>query len=222
MDTMMQELSSYLPAVKEVLIDERDFYLASKIWSCPQKNILAVLGAGHLPGVSSHLEKIAAGKEIPDVSAIEKVPEKSAGAKVASWIIPILILGLIVTGFVVGGIEKGADLIGSWVWWNGILAAIGAAVAGGHILAILVSAVGAPFTSLCPFIGIGFVSGIVQALVKKPAVEDMENLQADASSVKGFYKNRILRVLLVFFLSSVGSSIGTFVGGATFISIFTR
>ena len=218
MDTMMQELSSYLPAVKEVLIDERDFYLASKIWSCPQKNILAVLGAGHLPGVSSHLEKIAAGKEIPDVSAIEKVPEKSAGAKVASWIIPILILGLIVTGFVVGGIEKGADLIGSWVWWNGILAAI----AGGHILAILVSAVGAPFTSLCPFIGIGFVSGIVQALVKKPAVEDMENLQADASSVKGFYKNRILRVLLVFFLSSVGSSIGTFVGGATFISIFTR
>ena len=69
---------------------------------------------------------------------------------------------------------------------------------------------------------IGFVSGIVQALVKKPAVEDMENLQADASSVKGFYKNRILRVLLVFFLSSVGSSIGTFVGGATFISIFTR
>lgn len=222
MDTMMQELSSYLPAVKEVLIDERDFYLASKIWSCPQKNILAVLGAGHLPGVSSHLEKIAAGKEIPDVSAIEKVPEKSAGAKVASWIIPILILGLIVTGFVVGGIEKGADLIGSWVWWNGILAAIGAAIAGGHILAILVSAVGAPFTSLCPFIGIGFVSGIVQALVKKPAVEDMENLQADASSVKGFYKNRILRVLLVFFLSSVGSSIGTFVGGATFISIFTR
>ena len=175
-----------------------------------------------MPGVSSHLEKIAAGKEIPDVSAIEKVPEKSAGAKVASWIIPILILGLIVTGFVVGGIEKGADLIGSWVWWNGILAAIGAAVAGGHILAILVSAVGAPFTSLCPFIGIGFVSGIVQALVKKPAVEDMENLQADASSVKGFYKNRILRVLLVFFLSSVGSSIGTFVGGATFISIFTR
>ncbi len=175
-----------------------------------------------MPGVSSHLEKIAAGKEIPDVSAIEKVPEKSAGAKVASWIIPILILGLIVAGFVVGGIEKGADLIGSWVLWNGILAAIGTAVAGGHILAILVSAVGAPFTSLCPFIGIGFVSGIVQALVKKPAVEDMENLQADASSVKGFYKNRILRVLLVFFLSSIGSSIGTFIGGASFISIFTR
>lgn len=222
MDTMMQEISAYLPAVKEVLIDERDFYLASKIWSCPQKNILAVLGAGHLPGVSLHLEKFSSGEEVPDTSSIEKVPEKTAGAKAAAWIIPVLILGLIAAGFVVGGIEKGADLVGSWVLWNGILAAAGALAAGGNILAVLASAVGAPFTSLCPFIGIGFISGIVQALVKKPTVADMENLQADASSVKGFYKNRILRVLMVFFLSSIGSSIGTFIGGASFISIFAR
>lgn len=222
MDTMMQEISAYLPAVKEVLIDERDFYLASKIWSCPQKNILAVLGAGHLPGVSLHLEKFSSGEEVPDTSSIEKVPEKTAEAKAAAWIIPVLILGLIAVGFVVGGIEKGADLVGSWVLWNGILAAAGALAAGGNILAVLASAVGAPFTSLCPFIGIGFISGIVQALVKKPTVADMENLQADASSVKGFYKNRILRVLMVFFLSSIGSSIGTFIGGASFISIFAR
>lgn len=218
----MQEISAYLPAVKEVLIDERDFYLASKIWSCPQKNILAVLGAGHLPGVSLHLEKFSSREEVPDTSSIEKVPEKTAGAKAAAWIIPVLILGLIAAGFVVGGIEKGADLVGSWVLWNGILAAAGALAAGGNILAVLASAVGAPFTSLCPFIGIGFISGIVQALVKKPTVADMENLQADASSVKGFYKNRILRVLMVFFLSSIGSSIGTFIGGASFISIFAR
>lgn len=222
MDTMMQEISAYLPAVKEVLIDERDFYLASKIWSCPQKNILAVLGAGHLPGVSLHLGKFSSGEEVPDTSSIEKVPEKTAGAKAAAWIIPVLILGLIAAGFVVGGIEKGADLVGSWVLWNGILAAAGALAAGGNILAVLASAVGAPFTSLCPFIGIGFISGIVQALVKKPTVADMENLQADASGVKGFYKNRILRVLMVFFLSSIGSSIGTFIGGASFISIFAR
>lgn len=222
MDTMMQEISAYLPAVKEVLIDERDFYLASKIWSCPQKNILAVLGAGHLPGVSLHLEKFSSGEEVPDTSSIDKVPEKTAGAKAAAWIIPVLILGLIAAGFVVGGIEKGADLVGSWVLWNGILAAAGALAAGGNILAVLASAVGAPFTSLCPFIGIGFISGIVQALVKKPTVADIENLQADASSVKGFYKNRILRVLMVFFLSSIGSSIGTFIGGASFISIFAR
>ena len=222
MDTMMKELSDYLPAVKKVLIDERDFYLASKIWSCPGKKTLAVLGAGHLNGVSSHLEKIARGEESPDVSAIESVRKKSLLAKAASWAIPVLIVALIVTGFIIGGIEKGADLLGSWVVWNAALSGLGALLARGHVLAVLTAAVGAPFTSLCPFVGSGFFSGIVQALVRKPEVQDMESLQQDAESFKGFYRNKILRVLLVFFFSSVGSSIGTFLGGASFVKIFAQ
>ena len=222
MDTMMKELADYLPAVKRVLIDERDLYLASKIWSCPGKKTLAVLGAGHLGGVSAHLEKIASGEESPDVSAIESVPKKSLLAKAASWAIPVLIVALIVTGFIVGGIEKGADLVGSWVVWNAALSGLGALVARGHVLAVLTAAVGAPFTSLCPFVGAGLISGIVQALIRKPEVQDMENLQQDAESFKGFYRNKILRVLLVFFFSSVGSSIGTFLGGASFVKIFAQ
>lgn len=222
MDTMMQELSSYLPAVKSVLIDERDFYLASKIWGCSGSKVLAVLGAGHLGGVESCLKKIAAGELAPDVSQISSVPEKSAASKAALWIIPVLIVCLIAAGFVFGGIEKGADLIGSWVLWNGILAGIGAVLGGAHILTVLVSVAGAPFTSLCPFVGIGLVAGIVQAAVRKPAVRDMENLQNDAVSLKGFYRNRILRILVIFFLTSLGSSIGTFIGGASFVSIFAR
>lgn len=222
MDTMMQELSSYLPAVKSVLIDERDFYLASKIWGCSGSKVLAVLGAGHLGGVESCLKKIAAGEMAPDVSQISSVPEKSAASKAALWIIPVLIVCLIAAGFVFGGIEKGADLIGSWVLWNGILAGIGAVLGGAHILTVLVSVAGAPFTSLCPFVGIGLVAGIVQAAVRKPAVRDMENLQNDAVSLKGFYRNRILRILVIFFLTSLGSSIGTFIGGASFVSIFAR
>lgn len=222
MDTMMQELSSYLPAVKSVLIDERDFYLASKIWGCSGSKILAVLGAGHLGGVESCLKKIAAGELAPDVSQISSVPERSAASKAALWIIPVLIVCFIAAGFVFGGIEKGADLIGSWVLWNGILAGIGAVLGGAHILTVLVSVAGAPFTSLCPFVGIGLVAGIVQAAVRKPAVRDMENLQNDAVSLKGFYRNRILRILVIFFLTSLGSSIGTFIGGASFVSIFAR
>ena len=133
-----------------------------------------------------------------------------------------MILGLIVTGFIIGGMEKGAELLSSWVLWNGVLAAIGAIAAGAHILTVLVSFIGAPFTSLCPFVGIGLFSGIVQAFIKKPTVRDMENLSEDATSIKGFYRNRILRVLLVFFFSSIGSSIGTFIGGASFVSIFSQ
>ena len=216
MDSMMEELSDYLPAVKEVLIDERDFYLASNIWQCGGDKILAVLGAGHLPGVQAHLERLAAGTESADCSGISGVPAKSIGSKIAAWIIPVLIVALIVMGFVYGGIQAGKEMLGAWFLWNGILAGLGAVIAGGHPLTVLVSVLGAPFTSLCPFVGIGIASGIVQALVHKPTVSDMERLSQDAAGLK-FYKNRILRVLLVFTLSSIGSSLGTFVAGASFV-----
>ncbi len=221
MDNMMKELSDYLPKVKEVLIDERDRYLASHIWECSGNTVVAVLGAGHLPGVVAHLEKIAAGQENSDCSDISQVPSKKAASKILAWVIPVLIVALIVAGFVFGGRQKGWDMLSSWVIWNGLLAGLGALIAAGHPLTILVSVIGAPFTSLCPFIGIGVVAGIVQAVVKKPTVGDMESLQQDASSVKGFYRNRILRTLLVFILSSLGSSVATFVAGASLVASIT-
>ena len=221
MDGMMAELADFMPGVKEVLIDERDFYLAAHIWKAVQKeerkSVVAVLGAGHLPGVQAHLEKIAAGSENTDTEEISSLPKKKVGAKIIGWAIPLVIVGLIAAGFVFGGMKKGADLLGAWVIWNAVLAGIGALIAGGHPLTILMAAVGAPFTSLCPLVGVGMFAGIVQAFVCKPKVADMESMMDDVSSVKGFYKNRLLRVLLVFFLSSIGSSIGTFVGGSSIV-----
>ncbi len=221
MDGMMAELAEFMPGVKEVLIDERDFYLAAHIWQAVQKSerksVIAVLGAGHLPGVQAHLEKIAAGQEGTNTEAISSLPVKKIGAKIIGWAIPVIIVGLIAAGFVFGGMKKGADLLGAWVIWNAVLAGIGALIAGGHPLTILMAAVGAPFTSLCPLVGVGMFAGIVQAFVCKPKVADMESVMDDVSSVKGFYKNRLLRVLLVFFLSSLGSSVGTFVGGSSIV-----
>ncbi|MBQ0039379.1 MAG: TraB/GumN family protein [Treponema sp.] len=222
MDSMLQNLSEELPSIKEVLIDERDRYIASKIWESKGKKILAVVGIGHLQGIVDNLELIAAGKMSSDVSEIEVVPEKTAGSKVAAWIIPAIIIAAIGAGFYYGGKTKGLELMWQWAWWNAIPAAIGSLIAGGHILTILVSAIGAPFTSLCPLVGIGFLAGPVQAKIKKPSVADIENLQQDASSIKGFYRNRILKVLMVFFLSSIGSSIGTFLAGANIIAFFTN
>lgn len=216
MDNMMKELADFMPVVKQVLIDERDRYLASKIWQCEGKRTLAVLGAGHLPGVEAYLEKLASGEASPAVDDIASVPPKTAGSKIAGWIIPVLIVALIAAGFVYGGRTKGLNLVGAWVFWNAALAGLGALIAGGHPLTVIVSAASAPFTSLCPFIGVGMVAGLVQAVVCKPKVKDLENVQDDLS-LKGFYKNRILRVLLVFLLSSLGSSIGTFVGGSTIL-----
>ncbi|MCR5253367.1 MAG: TraB/GumN family protein [Treponema sp.] len=222
MDSMMASLSEEMPVIKEVLIDERDKYLASKIWESQGNNIVAVLGAGHLSGVEAHLNKIAGGTETSDVSAISEVPNKKSATKFIGWLIPAIIIAFIAAGFVYGGRRAGTAMLSTWILWNGIPSAVLSVVALAHPLTIIVSFLAAPFTSLCPFIGVGFVSGIVQAMVCKPRVKDMENLSEDVQSIKGFYSNRILRVLLVFILSSVGSSIGTFAGGADVIRQFSE
>ena len=216
MDSMMTELAEYMPVIKEVLIDERDKYLASKIWDANGNNVVAVLGAGHLPGVEAHLLKMAKNEETSDVTTISEIPAKKVSSKIAGWIIPAIVIGVIVAGFIYGGAKAGSMMLTTWFLWNGIPAAIGSLIALAHPITIIVAFVTAPFTSLCPFVGVGFVTGIVQAVVCKPKVSDMETLQDDIT-LKGFYKNRILRVLLVFILSSLGSSIGTFIGGADII-----
>lgn len=216
MDSMMNEIAEYLPAVKEVLIDERDRYLASRIWDArvngeAAKKIVAVLGAGHLPGVVRHLEALAAGTVSSDTTEISQLPPSGIGGKVAGLVFPVLIVGLIVAGFFTGGARASLDMLVQWVLWNGSLAALGALLAGGHILSVLAGFVGAPLATLNPVVGVGLFTGLVQAWVNKPKVEDMERLSDDATSVKGIYKNRILRVLLVFFLSSIGGVIGNFI-----------
>ena len=208
MDSMMKELSDYMPQIQKVLIDERDRYLASRIWESNGNNIVAVLGAGHLNGVRNYLEQIAEGKLSTDTSEIASIPPKKLSSKILS----------IALGFYFGGKEKGSQMALSWILWNGLCAAVGSLIGGAHIITILVSFLAAPLTSLCPFIGVGIVAGIVQALIVRPKVVDMENLSDDVSRLKGFYKNRILRVLLIFLLSSIGSSAGTFISGADIIS----
>jgi len=211
MDSMMSELSNYLPAVKKVLIDERDQYLASHIWDAQGKKIIAVLGAGHLPGVEKHMALLAGGQTSTDTSEISQVPPPGAGSKIAGWIFPAVIVALIAAGFFTGGAVSSLNMLLRWLLWNGSLAALGALIALGHPLAILTGFVGAPVATLNPLLGVGLFTGLVQAAVKKPKVEDMENIQTDISSLKGIYKNRILRVLLVFFLSSIGGVIGNFI-----------
>jgi pheromone shutdown-related protein TraB len=219
LDGMMAELANYLPTVKETLIDERDRYLATKIWAAVGQtdgSTLAIVGAGHLQGIQVQLEKFAAGESPPDLGEIETIPPRSFLSKAARWIIPILILSLIALGFFRADANMSLEILRRWILWNGSLAALGCILALGHPLAILVSFFGAPITTLNPFIGVGILSGLVQATLRKPRVQDAENISADIASLKGVYRNRISRVLLVFFLSSLGSSIATL---PAFISI---
>ena len=98
LDGMMNELANFLPPVKETLIDERDRYLAAKIWSSGGNRPLAVVGAGHMGGIKSHLEKIAAAEEDYDVEALNEIPPRGIFSNMARWIIPVLIIAIVVYG----------------------------------------------------------------------------------------------------------------------------
>ena len=222
MDQMMGELANYLPGVKTVLIDERDQYLASSIWKTEGKKVIAVLGAGHLPGVEKHLNSFAANEEKPETEEISQVPPPKKISKIIGWAIPVAIIALIVASAFKGGASAAFDQLLYWWLINGVLSGLGAILALAHPITIVVCFMGAWLTSLCPLIGIGIVAGIVQAWAYKPKVDDLQNLNNDILTFKGWYKNRIIRVLLVFFLSSVGSSIGTFAAFPALISFLTK
>jgi len=217
LDGMMSELANYLPPVKTVLIDERDRYLASKIWtSTPpedeaHKKIAAVVGAGHMQGMIAYMERLSRGEATADVKELDVIPPPGFLSKAAGFIIPVAIVALLAFGFVGKGADIGLEMVVRWILWNGSLAALGSVFALAHPLAIIVSFLGAPIATLNPFIGVGIFSGIVQVMFCKPRVSDAQNITDDAASIKGFYRNRITKALLVFFLSSIGAMIGNFI-----------
>ena len=234
LEGMMNELADYLPEVKETLIDERDQYLAAKIWSSaaeqiPQgsvsveqaqggqasgektKRIVAVVGAGHMMGIKAHLEKIAAKEKTSDVSSLDTIPPRGSLSKALPFLIPLVILGLIVFGFIRGGADMTLSMLRVYILWNGSLAALGALLALAHPLAILAAFLTAPITTFTPFLGVGMFSGVIQVALKKPRVSDAQTLLDDVGSLKGFYRNRITRSLLVLFLTQLGGVAGTFI-----------
>jgi pheromone shutdown-related protein TraB len=231
LDSMMAELASYLPKVKETLIDERDKYLAAKIYDVAENvkkldgakekaTVVAVVGAGHLKGLAGHLERIAAGEESSNVEELNVLPPKGWLSKAIGWIFPLVILGLIAAGFVISGPSLSGEILLRWLLWNGSLAALGSIIALAHPLAILVSIIGAPLGTISPVLSVGMFSGVVQAWACKPQVGDAENLSKDVASLRGIYHNRITRALLVFFLASLGGAVGNIISIPSIAGLF--
>jgi len=211
----LSELSKSFPQLKETLIDERDKFLAQKIKTAPGKKVVAVVGAGHVPGLKEAI------KEDQDLVALSKIPPKKKTGKIIGWTISIVIIALMVSTIIVNR-DAGLDQILAWILWNGSLSALGTIAALGHPLSILTAFFIAPVSSLNPILAAGWFAGLVEALVRKPKVFDFENLNEDVSSFKGFWKNRVTKILLVVVFANVGSSVGTFIGGAEVIRIFVR
>lgn len=212
-NAILKEFTESFPRLKTPLIDERDQYLAQKIKEAPGNKVVAVLGAAHVPGITEEIHKEH------DLKVLSERPPKSNIPKVIGWSIPALILAVIAYTFYANPSAGWQQAI-SWILWNGSLSAIGTAIAFGHPLAIATAFIAAPITSLNPLLAAGWFAGATQAYVRKPHVRDFENLSEDVFSLKGFWHNKVTRILLVVVLANLGSSVGTFVGGADVIRLF--
>ena len=215
---MMNEIGEALPAAKHVLIDERDIFMAEKIKATPGKRIVAVVGAGHMQGI----QRVIGEDNSSQMEEIDTIPPVSKGWKIAGWSIPAaILLSLGVIGFRQGAGEAGANAL-YWILANGIPSAIGALIAFGHPATILSAFASAPITSLTPVIGAGYVCAFVQVMTQPPLVKEFEAVSTDISTVRGWWQNRLLRIFLVFIMTGLGSSIGTWVGGyRIFTSLFS-
>ena len=205
LESLLAEVGKSLPVLKDILIDERDQYLADKIKNAPGKKIVAVVGAGHVPGIKKYWNKDI------NIQTLEQLPPKKKTTAILKWLIPGAIMAMFIAGFFYGGAKAGKDMLIWWVAANAILAGLGAILALAHPATIISSMLAAPLTSLNPMIAAGWVSGLVEAFARKPKVKDLETLPDDILSVRGFWRNKVTRILLVVVFTNLGSMIGTFV-----------
>lgn len=203
---MMEEFARVMPEVQKPLIDERDQYLMSSIEEAPGDTVVAVVGAGHVPGMKRYF-----GQTI-DRETINVIPPPSKWLKAFKWVIPVLILAAFSWGLTGNPERTIEEIVLAWLLPNSIVAAALTAAAGGKLLSILTAFVGSPITSLNPLVGAGMVVGLVEAWQRKPTVEDCENINQDVQSLKGIYKNPFTRVLLVAVMANIGSSLGAWIG----------
>ncbi len=208
---MMEELAAYLPAAKQVLIDERDTYLATRIFQAEGKKVIAVVGAGHLAGIARHIQALWEKKESDDLTPLEQLPRRRWAGRVLPWAVPAIIIALFSLGFIRAGWQMSLNMFWRWLLIHGGLAAVGSLLAWAHPLTILIAFVGAPIGTLNPFGKIGLFTGVAEAFLRKPRVRDLEGLAEDVATFKGFYTNRVTHILIVFFMSTLGAAIGNII-----------
>ena len=206
---VMNELGRMMPDLKRVLIDERDAYLAHEILKTEGRKIVAVVGAGHIDGMKKRLER----EELADMEEITSIPSDGRIWKLVGWSIPLVIVGSIVAIAITQGPEAAGENAMIWFLANAIPSGIGAMIALGHPATILAAAFSAPFTSLTPLIGAGYVAAFTQLWARPPRVSDFGTIGDDLATPRRWWKSRLMRIFLVFVLTTLGSLLGTWAGG---------
>jgi pheromone shutdown-related protein TraB len=214
MTELMAELAATFPTLKRVLIDERDTYLAQRIRESQGRKVVAVVGAGHVAGLSKALE----GATDAALSDLERIPPVSLVWRALAWAIPTIIVGLLVAIGVTKGIAAAGDSARFWVLANSLPTAFGAVLAIAHPGTIVAALLLAPLTSLTPLVGVSYVAAFTQAWLCPPRVHEFQSVSDDIVVFPRWWSSRLLRVFLVFLLTSVFGAMGTWVGGFEIVS----
>ena len=212
------EFAAGSPPLYEAVIGERDRYMAARlrqVGSDGARRVLAVVGAGHLKGLAAMLREgtVPPADELAGLDALERRSD-------IPWFTIVLVaflLGGFAWGFWQGGAETGGDMVLQWAVTTAIGGALGCLAAGGHPLSILAAAVSSPLTPLHPALASGTVSALVEAWLRKPTYADFLRLRDDTSRLTGWWRNRVARVLVNFFLTSLGTGIAVWIAGAALI-----
>lgn len=214
LESSFGEFAAHSPELYASVIAERDRYMAANLRDLAggdAREVLAVVGAGHLPGLARHLRDDTA-----PAQAVRSELETVEAKKSFPWFtlgLTVFVLGGFAWGFWQGGLDVGSDLIVQWVLATGLLGALGCAIAGGHPLSILAAFVASPLTPLHPALASGTISALVEATLRRPTYADFMALRDDVQTVKGWWRNGVARILLNFFLTSLGTAIGVWTGG---------
>ena len=218
MSKLMEEARTVAPNAGEVLIDERDTFLAGRIQQIRGRGkVLAVVGAGHLEGIIENLN-------LPDNELTSKLPTLSLEPPKRIWpkillaSIPLFLFGALGYMALNGEIAQIRQTAVTWLILNAVLAGIGVILARGHPLSALVGALASPITSLNPTLAAGWFAGYTQFKLDSPTVGDTKDFLA-LDDISLFWKNRVGKVLMVTAMGNVGSMAGAWIAGGAIIGI---
>lgn len=216
LESTFSEFAAESASLYAPLISERDRYmvlrLAEDAGPGRYRHVLVVIGAGHMKGMAEQLEQPLPADPAPERGRLEITPPPSRLWRALPWLVTLLVL----TGFAIGfsrNTELGWQLVGEWFLINGVLSGAATLAALAHPVTVAATFFAAPLTSLNPTIGAGFVAAGVELWMRKPKVRDFSTLRHDVTELKGWWRNRVSRTLLVFLTATLGSAAGTWIAG---------
>lgn len=220
LDELMEMFKDEAPSVYEVLVHERDAYLAGKIMQIPYDNVVAVVGAGHKPGIERYLDNP---ETLPDLKELEVINEKNGipWVKIFLALIPILFVVIFFLAYF-----NGINITGNiyeFIVISVAMGFIGSILSGSKIQSAIVGGVMAPLTIIHPLLAAGWFSGLTEAKFRKVRQSDVKNL-AHIESLRDLWENNIFRILLVVIGTNLGVSLATLVilPSKVFIPLFMK